>query len=152
MIVESDADIFSVSHKTIVCPCNAAGAMGAGLALQFAKRFPELETIYRRHFPRASVNRLDRRLARKLVSVRLANGPHVILLCSKYHHQEPADLELIKTNLKQLVIDHEYFGITSLAIPPIGTGLGKISYQDHVRPLLFELLADQPFDVQIVGV
>jgi O-acetyl-ADP-ribose deacetylase (regulator of RNase III) len=50
MIKLSDGDIFYSKCDAIVNPVNTVGVMGAGLALQFKKRFPEMFEAYVKAF------------------------------------------------------------------------------------------------------
>lgn len=164
MIRETGGNIFLSKQKTLLVPCNAAGAMGKGLALAFKRRyFPHLFRTYRRYFPlvldpielRAYTHR-----AYQLVSVELprlkgqppeAPDHRALLFCTKYHWSESADISLIARNLETLRDDWQRLGIESLALPPIGCGLGGLDYKRDIRPLLFNYLGDDKFDVEVVG-
>lgn len=155
MIRETHGDIFKSGKKTLVVPCNSAGAMGSGLAKVFRQRFyPGLFNVYRRYFP-LIVDPIDMpkddQRAEVLVCVELPAGKQALLFCTKHHWSGPSDITLIERNLASLARDWDALRIQSLAIPPIGCGLGGLDYRRDVRPLLLHYLSDERFDVEIVG-
>ena len=155
MICETRNDIFQSGKKTLVVPCNSAGAMGSGLAESFKKRFyPGLFRVYRRYFPLiVDPNRMpkDDPRAEVLVCVELPKRQQALLFCTKHHWSGPSDITLIERNLASLARDWDVLRIESLAIPPVGCGLGGLDYKRDVRPLLLRYLSDERFDVEIVG-
>lgn len=142
------ANLFDSTQTTLCCPINAAGAMGAGLALAFKERYPGLESIYHTFFPPTTLSTLARSKAYRLVSVPVHDGHRVLLFCTKFHFSEPANVELIKTNLQQLKRDWVHLKIDSLALPPLGCGLGRLSYFQDVRPLIMQCLSG--LDVNVI--
>ena len=46
MLKYTDTTVFNVPTQTIVSTINCVGVMGAGLALEFKLRFPEMEINY----------------------------------------------------------------------------------------------------------
>lgn len=151
MIVESNSDIFGSGQKTLLCPANAAGAMGSGLAKEMRHRFPHyFFRAYRAQFPLTlEPADLERSRAHRLMCIGLPTKQQALIFCTKYHWKESADLALIDSNLELLARQWEYFGIESIALPPIGCGLGGLSYREEVRPLIEKHLSS--FDVHVVG-
>lgn len=138
-------DIFESPAQTLVCPCNVIGAMGKGLALQFKERVPGLYTRYRQlcHKGKFTVDQLWRYPWPE-------SDKQVLCFPTKWHWKNPSRLGDVTRNLRKLVELHEQFGITSLAIPPVGCGLGGLSYEHEVRKEMFEILERLPFEVRIV--
>ena len=56
-------------------------------------------------------------------------------------------MEYIQYNLENISRDYEKMGITSLAMTPIGCGLGRLDYHYNVRPLLYQYL--DPIDLEV---
>lgn len=142
---EQKGDIFTSGCQTIVCPVNTVGVMGAGLALQFKRRIPGLFAAYKE----ACTFKL---LTTQKVWVYQVPDSDLQVLClaSKEHWRKPSKLSYVEDSLRDLVERHEELGITSLAIPPIGCGLGQLDYVKCVRPLLEELLEPLELPVDIV--
>ena len=151
MIKEIVGDLFLTSQRTILCPCNAAGAMGAGVAKTVRDNYPDIHHLYLREFPKAEVGTLDRTLARKLITVKLTQGKRVLLFCTKYHWKENSAIDLIDANLTQLRVMWRRLEIQSLSMPRIGCGKGKLDYERDVRPLLMHHFGDTEHDVEVVS-
>lgn len=149
MIIETTNDLFQTSKRTILCTCNAAGAMGKGVALEVKNRSYRVFDVYRSHWPRCNDPRLlDRSLARQL---KMAYGPkkNVLLFCTKYHWRENSPIELIDHNLGLLARDWDTLKIESLAMPPLGCGNGNLNWERDVRSLVYQHLSQ--FDVEVCG-
>lgn len=122
-----------------VCPINAMGAMGKGLALQMRKAYPGLFVAYRQlfHPDFSSVKNVYAR-ATQLEVVHLAEV-EVLLFCTKLHWRDPSPVELVDGNLGRLAKCWSSLGIKSLALPYIGTGEGGLERQ-LVRTLIYQHL------------
>lgn len=122
-------DIFASGCQTIVNPINTVGAMGAGLALAFKTRFPDHYVAYRRRYDdeqlRIGEPYLDRRVP----------GPWIIGFPTKRHWTEASRLSDIDGGLGFLAERLEDWGVTSLAMPALGCGLGGLDW-DRVRELI----------------
>lgn len=155
MIRETSNDIFQSKQRTLLVPCNAAGAMGSGLARAFKDRYykPVFST-YRCYFP-LIVNPVDMptddKRANTLVRVGLPKRQQALLFCTKHHWSESSDITLLERNLAKLVRDWHELEIESLAMPPIGCGLGGLDYKRDVRPMLLSYLSDERYNVEVVG-
>jgi len=143
-VIEVVGDIFQSQCQTLVIPVNAIGAMGAGLALAFRNRVPGLYDYYR-HL--CKTNQFG---PRKLLRYKWpGTDKQVICLPTKDKWWDGSDLELIRDNLGKLFLHRERLGITSLACPALGCGLGELSYDD-VRPVMMELLSVMDVPCEIV--
>ncbi len=143
-VTEVYGDIFQSQCQTLINPVNAHGAMGAGLALAFRNRVPGLYDYYR-HL--CKTKQFD---ARKLLRYRWPNtDKQVICLPTKNAWWDPADIDLIRDNLGKLFLHVERLGITSIACPALGCGLGELQYED-VKPIMMELLGAMQVPCEIV--
>lgn len=122
-----------------VCPINAMGAMGKGLALQMRKAYPGLFPAYRElfHPDFSSIRSLYAR-ATQLEVVHLTEAD-VLLFCTKLHWRDPSPVELVDGNLGRLAERWKELGIKSLALPYIGTGEGGLE-RSVVRALIYQHL------------
>ena len=141
ILYEERADIFKSGFQTLVNPVNTYGTMGAGLAKKFARRFPGLETAYKQ-----AINRNV--FVRKGIFVYAVpdSDKKVVCLATKRHFSQPSKLEWIDEGLKVLARDFSLYGITSLAVPALGCGLGQLKWED-VRPLILHHL--EPIDLPV---
>ena len=135
-------DILVSERKALVNTVNCVGAMGAGLALQFKRAYPEMYRAYRLECRSGLV---------ETGTVRLHNTPDgkkIINFPTKRHWQHPSKMEYIERgleSLRELVVRD---GINSLAVPPLGCGLGGLDWQE-VRPLIVEWLDLPGLEVDI---
>lgn len=141
IIYEGVGDIFSHPAQTLVCTVNCMGAMGAGLALAFKNSCPGLYRAYREQCNNGLLT------VRNVFLYKPECGPWVLCLPTKDNWKDPSKLEYIEHNLENLSKDYVKMGITSIAIPPLGCGLGMLDYVDHVRPLFYKYL--DPIDLPV---
>jgi O-acetyl-ADP-ribose deacetylase (regulator of RNase III) len=146
-------DLFESTAQTWVNTVNCVGIMGKGVALGFRKRFPEMFEDYAARCERDEV-----RLGRPLVyRVRRESGllpgvaspPELIVnFPTKEHWRSVSKLSAIVEGLRHLRKQHRSWGITSLAVPPLGCGHGQLDW-DVVGPTLYQHLADLEIPVEL---
>ena len=74
------------------------------------------------------------------------NPRYIVSFPTKQHWRNPSKLEWINSGLIDLRRAIDDFGIKSIAIPPLGCGLGGLAWQD-VRELIVSRLGDIDVDV-----
>ena len=118
MLVRRYGDIFTTT-LSVVIPVNTRGTLGAGLALQAAKRWPEMVESYRRWCY------LERRSGGDCEIWCGDPCRDVIWCATKESWREPSRLEWVARALDQLGTwadeGHE------MALPLLGAGLGRLS-------------------------
>ncbi len=141
-IREIRGDLLASDAQTLVCPTNCVGVMGKGLALTIKETYPMVWDQYRR-------DHVNGRLSLTYLPIYPVNpGRRVLCFPTKDHWRGPSRLEWIDGNLRRLALQWEWWGITSLALPPIGCGLGGLSF-DTVEPLIYTHLDPLPLDVEL---
>ena len=135
-------DIFSSSAQALVNPVNCVGVMGAGLAKQFRDRYPTMFSLYRTHCRQGIVTTGQVRL------YSVHHGRTVINLPTKVHWQDLSNLDHIRAGLKALAQALETDAIPSVAVPPVGCGLGGLNWRD-VRPIVLSTLDLPGISVQL---
>ena len=145
MIQLEQGDILRADAEALVNTVNCVGVMGRGIALQFRKAFPENFKEYK-----AACDREELRPGRMLVHDlgRLVNPRYIINFPTKRHWKGKSRLEDIETGLSALVEEISKRGIRSVAIPPLGCGLGGLDWED-VRPRIERALRKLS-DVQVL--
>jgi O-acetyl-ADP-ribose deacetylase (regulator of RNase III) len=128
-------DLFASGARTLVNPVNTAGVMGAGLAAEFRRRFPDLAADYRR---RCAAGQL--RLGQPYL-YRTAAGVQVINFPTKGHWRAPSRLVGLDQGLAYLAAHADQWQLGSLAVPALGAGLGGLAWE-QVGPLLYRHLHD----------
>lgn len=66
---------------------------------------------------------------------------------AKYHYRDNSRLELITASAHQVKAIADRFQLKKIYMPPVGCGLGKLNYEEQVRPILQEILTDDRFVV-----
>jgi len=145
MVSVITGNIFKSSAEAFVNPVNCVGTMGAGLAKQFKKRFPNnFESYYE-----ACVKR---RIYLGKVYIYSLEGKeslkYIVNFPTKNLFRTKSTLENIKLGLKDLEYRVIEYSMASIAIPALGCGLGGLRW-DNVKPLLLEFAGRLP-DVTII--
>ena len=132
-LLEADVD-------ALVNTVNTKGVMGKGIALQFRRAFPTNYEAYR-----AACEVGEVRLGRMFVVMtgRIGRPRLIINFPTKAHWKSRsrlADVEAGLQDLRRVIADYE---VPSLALPPLGCGLGGLNWSD-VRPRIEAALRDLP--------
>lgn len=137
-VVSKHGDILQTEAEALVNTVNCVGVMGRGIALQFKKAFPKNFTDYKSACDDGEVVP-----GRMFVHQRHAlDLPRFIInFPTKRHWRGKSRIEDIKSGLEDLYNVIRENNIQSIAIPPLGSGLGGLNWMD-VRPLIIEALGD----------
>jgi O-acetyl-ADP-ribose deacetylase (regulator of RNase III) len=131
-------DILRADAEALVNTVNCVGIMGRGIALQFKNRFPANFKAYE-----AACRREEVQPGRMFVfeTGTLTNPKFIINFPTKRHWRGKSRMEDIDAGLKALVEEIRNRRIRSIAIPPLGAGLGGLNWAD-VRPRIEAALRD----------
>jgi len=138
-------DILRADVQALVNTVNCAGIMGRGIALQFRKAFPKNYEDYKKACDRNQV-RPGVMLVHDLG--RLTNPRFIINFPTKRHWKGKSRIKDIDAGLEALITTVRELGIHSIALPPLGCGLGGLDWQ-VVRPRIESALKRLP-DVQVL--
>lgn len=138
MIEYKTGDILRENADALVNAVNCVGVMGRGIALQFKNVFPENFKAYARACERQEV-----RPGQMFVyETGLLTGPrYIINFPTKRHWKGKSRLEDIDSGLVALVEELRQRKIASIAVPPLGAGLGGLAWE-MVRPRIVAALQD----------
>lgn len=137
-------DILKSDAEALVNTVNCVGVMGRGIALQFKKKFPDNFAAYKR-----ACDAHELTLGNVLVfdTGKMFNPRYIINFPTKNHWRAKSRIEDVVAGLEALVTVVKDRKIKSIAIPPLGCGLGGLDWED-VRPLILQAFEELP-DVQV---
>jgi O-acetyl-ADP-ribose deacetylase (regulator of RNase III) len=133
-------DLFDSSVQTLVNTVNCVGIMGRGVALEFKRHFPDM---YKDYVQRCQLKEV--RLGQPYL-YRRATVPWILNFPTKDHWKSVSKLSDIVEGIEYLKQHYKSWGITSLAFPPLGCGLGQLEWR-VVGPTLYRRLRE--FDIPI---
>lgn len=130
MIEYTSGDILRSDAEALVNTVNCVGVMGRGIALQFKKMFPANFKAYA-----AACKRDEVQPGRMFVfdTGQLTPPRTIINFPTKRHWRGQSRMEDIDAGLVALAATIRECGIRSIAIPPLGSGLGGLDWA-QVRP------------------
>jgi len=135
MIRLCTGNIFDADVDIRVNTVNCVGAMGAGVALAFKTRYPEMFREYKKACK-------DGRIQPGKIHVwKQLDGTWIINFPTKRHWREPSRYEDIKAGLADLRSYLQEQGHISIAIPALGCGHGGLDW-DRVKDLITDALGD----------
>jgi O-acetyl-ADP-ribose deacetylase (regulator of RNase III) len=128
--------------EALVNPVNCVGIMGKGLALQFKKEFDDQIMLDYKKACQNGTLRPGQPQFLRVYGKNTRSGTQtyaVINFPTKLHWQDPSRIEWIEAGLVSLAQIIKNRNLESIAIPPLGCGLGGLSQSD-VRPLIEKYL------------
>lgn len=132
MIEYKTGNILEEEVDAVVNAVNCVGVMGRGIALQFKRHSPQNFQAYA-----AACQRGEVEPGRMFVfeTGSLTPPRFIINFPTKRHWRGKSRLEDIRSGLTALTEEIQKRGIRSVAIPPLGCGLGGLRW-DEVRPVI----------------
>lgn len=127
MITFVQGNLFQANAEALVNTVNTVGVMGKGIALQFSRSFPEIVKPYEIACKSGelTVGKVQ------TVPLTVLDGPkYIINFPTKKHWKGNSRLEYIETGLRSLIDEIRRLNIRSIAVPPLGCGLGGLSWND----------------------
>ncbi len=138
MLEYKTGDILAEGAEALVNTVNCVGIMGRGIALQFKNAFPANFKAYQEACKREEV-----RPGKMFVfeTGQLTNPRFIVNFPTKRHWRGKSRMEDIDAGLVALLQEIRNRKIYSIAIPPLGSGLGGLEWS-QVRPRIEKALAE----------
>lgn len=137
-------DLFKAGTDALVNTVNCVGIMGRGVALQFKKAYP---ANFRAYEAACKIGEVTP--GRMFVFETGKFSPRFIInFPTKRHWRGKSRIEDIESGLKALASEIELRGIKSIALPPLGSGLGGLNWNE-VLPRIRAALEDIP-DLDVI--
>jgi uncharacterized protein YwgA/O-acetyl-ADP-ribose deacetylase (regulator of RNase III) len=135
-------DIFESGAQTLVNTVNTVGVMGKGIALGFRERFPDMYEDYVRRCAQHAVHLGEPYLYPRMTPPSIVNFP------TKDHWRSVSKLSDIVKGLQYLKAHVREWGVTSMAVPPLGCGEGRLEWR-VVGPTLYRHLASLQIPIEL---
>ena len=143
MIIEGKGNLLTEDVEALVNTVNTVGVMGKGVALQFKQAFPANFRAYQ-----LACKRGELVLGKMFVMhTGLLRPALIVNFPTKQHWRGQAHLADIERGLNNLINVVRQENVKSLAMPPLGCGLGGLRWSE-VRPLIEQAFAALP-DVEV---
>ena len=115
-----DGNIFTTKAHTLVNTVNCVGAMGAGIALEYRLRYPEMNEQY--------VSLCKRRMI-EIGSLWIYKSPDrwILNFPTKRHWKDPSREEYLHAGLRKFMQTYEEKEIESIAFPLLGAQHGGLN-------------------------
>ena len=138
MIEYKTGDLLTEDAEAIVNTVNCVGVMGRGIALQFKKAWPENFKAYAEACKQKEVGP-GKMFVYELGE--LTNPRYIINFPTKRHWRGKSRMEDIETGLEDLLRVIQEKNIQSIALPPLGSGLGGLEWS-AVRSRIEQAFSD----------
>lgn len=145
MIEYTKGNLLLADAEAIVNTVNCVGYMGKGIALQFKQAFPENFKAYEKAC-RAEQVKPGHMFIFETGS--MVNPRYIINFPTKRHWRGKSRIEDIESGLLALIFDIKRLNIRSIAIPPLGSGLGGLHWPT-VKKIIIDAFSELP-DVQVL--
>lgn len=144
MIEYKHGDILREDAEALINTVNCMGIMGRGIALQFKNAFPE---NFKAYVKACKNNEVQPGKMFVFETGQLTNPRFIINFPTKRHWRGKSRLEDIESGLIDLVDTIQKYNIRTIAIPPLGSGLGGLDWS-VVKPKIEAVLRSLS-DVQV---
>lgn len=140
MIILAKGNLLRSEAEVLVNTVNCVGFMGKGIALQFRKAFPENFKAYEAECRKGNI------VPGKVFLFATGNfipPLYIINFPTKKHWRENSKIEYITSGLEDLVRVLKELNVSSVAVPPLGCGLGGLKWS-VVRPHIERAFSNLP--------
>ena len=140
MIKLAQGNLLRADAEALVNTVNCVGYMGKGIALQFKKAFPGNFAAYQKACKQEQVIPGQMFVHE---SGDMYGSKIIINFPTKRHWRNSSRMEDVESGLAALVEEVRSRGIQSIAIPPLGCGLGGLDWSE-VKPKIEAAFAELP--------
>jgi len=136
-------NLFTSNAQTLVNTVNTVGIMGAGIALEFRLRYPEMFEKY-----------IDLCKKKQISIGKLwlykADDRWILNFPTKKDWKDDSKIEYLEEGLQKLVDSYKEKGITSIAFPVLGSNHGNIPEEESIKIMKRYLIkCDIPVEIYL---
>ena len=136
MIEFVSGNLLRADAEALVNTVNTVGVMGKGIALQFKQAFPEVYETYREACKAGTIE-IGR--VQAVPTGQLVGPGYVINFPTKNDWRSRSQIDDIRRGLDDLVSVVKRLEITSIAVPPLGCGNGKLEWSEVKKAIVTAL-------------
>ena len=137
-----EGSVFDTGCDIWVNTINCRGVMRAGIALEFALRYPNMYEAYVKDCQSGTV-----KIGKTYLYV--CDGQKILNFPTKDDYKEPSLMEYLVDGLKFFVEHYKEYCAKSIAFPLLGCTNGGLDFEKEVKPLMLEFLSGIDMDVFI---
>ncbi len=141
MIKYYKGTVFNSGAQAMVNTINTIGFMGAGIALEFRLRYPEMYIDYEKKCEEKKLK------IGKVDYFQDKSGVMIVNFPTKAHFKYPSRMEWIEKGLQNFTETYEKYGIKSIAFPKLGANHGGLKWEE-VKIVMEKYLF--PLDIEII--
>lgn len=142
MIQRSCGEIRHQKADILVCPVNVIGVMGAGVAKSFRDHHPDLYYYYKKVCREGTFH-----LGTLALCQPQGVSYQVLLMPTKNHFRDASDVQQVQSMIRCMAQQAQTQHWSSIAIPPVGCGLGGLDFTTQVEPTIIEYC--EPLDTLV---
>jgi len=146
MITFIQGDLLRDDAEALVNTVNCVGVMGRGVALQFKNAFP---ANYEAYVEACENDAVQPGRMFVFATGYVTHPRYIINFPTKRHWRGKSRMEDIESGLDALAAEIQARGIRSLAMPPLGSGLGGLDWMDVKAIVLRRLSGFEGVDIRI---
>ena len=137
-----DGSVFDTECDILVNTVNCRGVMRAGIALEFALRYPQMYEAYVWDCNSGFVQTGKTYLY-------VSDGQKILNFPTKDDYKEPSLLDYLIDGLRYFVEHYKEYNAKSIAFPLLGCTNGGLNFEKEVKPIMLEYLNAIDMDVFI---
>lgn len=138
-------NILASNADALINTVNTYGVMGKGIALAFKRSFPDNYKAYRKAYENGELS-----VGKMFVYKTSLLSPKVIInFPTKKHWRNKSEMSYIYDGLDDLIEVVQTNDIKSIAIPPLGCGLGGLNWAEVKKVIVDKLSVLQDVDITI---
>lgn len=141
IVYRKKGDLLGSKMQALINTVNCVGVMGKGIAFAFKQRYPDMFKEYQARCKRGAV-KIGEPYVYQSGNRKIINFP------TKKHWKNPSQIAYVEEGLQYLAAHLKEWGITSMAIPPLGCGNGGLNWKD-VQPLIEKYLTPTGVHLEI---
>ena len=123
-------NIFTSECQTLVNTVNCQGVMGAGIALEFKLRLPEMYEQYVDKCRKGEIDIGRSWLYKPLLDPR--DTRWVLNFPTKRQWRYPSKIEYLEAGLEEFLLTYRHYGIKSIAFPVLGASNGGLDEEESL--------------------